>query len=334
MIQKVLIYSTKEFEKPFLEQSNNGVYLVSYTSERLTSKTAMLAVGFTVISIFSADDASSIVLEKLKDFGVKYISLRSAGHDNINIKSAAKFKLNVANAPGYSPQSIAEHAITLLFGLNRNLVLSQKQIKVNNFSLNNLVGFDLYQKTVGIIGTGRIGGVLTKILHGFGCAILGNDIREDHILTRTYALRYMSFKEVCKKADVIFIATPLTPDTHYMFDTSVFQLMKKDAVLINIARGGIVNTKSLLKALDEHKLGGYGADVYEKENGLFFYDFSKVKGVVNDDLLSRLVNNPKVLLTPHQAFATKKALAKIAETTFYNINCWKENLKSTNELTP
>lgn len=334
MIKKVLIYSTKDFEKPFLDRLNYGAYQVTYTSERLTSKTAMLAIGYTAISIFSADDASSIVLEKLKDFGVKYITLRSAGHDNINIKSAAKFKLKVANAPGYSPQSIAEHAILLLMGLNRNLVLSQKQTKENNFSLNKLVGFDLHQKTVGIVGTGRIGGVLTKILHGFGCTLLGNDIREDHILAKTYALTYLSFKEVCKKADIIFIATPLTPDTHYMFDTPIFDLMKKGAILINIARGGIVNTKTLLKALDDNKLGGYGADVYEKESGLFFYDFSKVKGLVKDDLLSNLVNHPKVLLTPHQAFATKEALAKIAETTFYNINCWNENLKSTNELTP
>lgn len=331
MINKVLIYSAKDFEKPFLERSNNGAFQVTYISDRLTSETAMLALGFNVVSIFSADDASSNVLEKLKAFGVKYITLRSEGHDNINIKSATKLKLKVANARGYSPQSIAEHAIVLLLALNRNLILSQKQIKANNFSLNSLVGFDLHQKTVGIIGTGRIGGVLTRIMDGFGCTLLGNDIREDHILAKTYALTYLSFEEVCKKADIIFIATPLTPDTHYMFDTPIFRIMKEDAFLINIARGGIVNTKSMLKALDDNKLGGYGADVYEKENGLFFYDFSKV--AAKDDLLSRLINHPKVLLTPHQAFATKEALAKIAETTFYNINCWNENLNSINELT-
>jgi D-lactate dehydrogenase len=331
MKYKVLIFSTKDFEKPFLEKANNGAFEVTYVSERLTSATAMLAVGYTVVSIFSADDASTNVLEKLKDFGVKYITLRSAGHDNINVKSAAKLKIKVANAPGYSPHSIAEHAIGLLLSLNRNLMVAQKQIKRYNFSLNNLVGFDLHQKKVGIIGTGRIGGVLTKILHGFGCTLLGNDIREDHILSKTYGLRYLSLDEVCVQSDIIFIAVPLTADTHYMFDKARLHKVKEGAFLINIARGGIVNTRALLKALDDQKIGGYGTDVYEKESGLFFYDHSKSNR--KDELLSQLIKHPKVLLTPHQAFATKEALAKIAETTFYNINCWKENLVPTNELT-
>lgn len=331
MIKKVLVYSAKDFEVPFLIEANNEQYEVTYAPERLTSETAMMALGFSTISIFSADIASANVLEKLRDFGVKYICLRSAGYDNINIRAAKDLGIRVANSPGYSPNAIAEHAISLLLSLNRKFILSNQQIKENNFSLTKLVAFDLHKKNVGIIGTGKIGSVLCKILNGFGCTILANDLVTNQVLAKTYGIEYVSLEQLCKTCDVIFICAPLTQDTHHMINADSIEIMKQEAIIVNIARGGIVNTKDILNALDENQIAGYATDVYEKESGVFFYDHSK--NSIDDLLLQRLINHSKVLLTPHQAFATREALTNIAETTFYSINCWNENLRSLNELT-
>ncbi|GAA4272865.1 2-hydroxyacid dehydrogenase [Aquimarina gracilis] len=328
---KILIYSAKDFEIPFLEKANGEKYHIKYVPERLTTKTAHLAVGFDVISIFSADDASSMVLERLKDFGVKHIALRSTGYDNVNLVKAKKLGIKVANAAGYSPHSIAEHAVGLLLALNRKLLRSNQQIQQYNFSLSNLVGFDLNKKTVGIIGTGSIGKVIAKIMHGFGCAILTNDIFEDEDLKTRYSANYTTLENIYTEADVIFLCIPLTTKTHYMIDVQAIKLMKKNVLLINIARGAVVNTKEVIKALESKSIGGYGTDVYEQESGVFFYDHSK--DIPEDEMLQKLIALPNVIITPHQAFATQEALTKIAETTFYNIDCWEQQKESKNELT-
>ncbi|WP_234859356.1 2-hydroxyacid dehydrogenase [Aquimarina aquimarini] len=328
---KILIYSAKDFEVPFLEKANNGVHHLKYIPERLTAKTACLALGFDAIFIFSADDASSMVLERLKDFGIKYIALRSTGYDNINLTTAKKLGIKVSNAAGYSPQAIAEHAIGLLLALNRKLIQSNEQVKNYNFSLSNLVGSDLNEKTVGIVGTGRIGKVIAKIMHGFSCKIMGNDIHEDKEAKEKYDIKYTNLRELCEESDVIFISTPLTTETHYLIDADCIKYMKKDALLINIARGAIVHTEDVLQALELKKIRGYGTDVYEHESGIFFYNHSKNKP--EDTILQRLIDSSNVLLTPHQAFATKEALTEIAETTFNTINSWEGNKFAKNELT-
>ncbi len=273
---KVLIYSAKDFEIPFLEKANNEVHHIKYIPERLTLKTANLALGFEVVSIFSADDASSMVLERLKDFGVTHIALRSTGYDNINLTKAKKLGLKVANAAGYSPYAIAEHAVGLLLALNRKFIQSNQRVSDYNFSLSNLVGFDLNNKTVGIIGTGRIGKVIAKIMHGFGCRIIANDIFENHDLKTKYRVTYADLESLCKESDVIFLSTPLTTQTHHMIDVNTIENMKKNVLLINIARGAVVNTKDLIKALESKRIAGYGSDVYEHENGIFFMIAPKV----------------------------------------------------------
>ncbi|MBQ0734791.1 2-hydroxyacid dehydrogenase [Aquimarina celericrescens] len=328
---KVLIYSAKDFEIPFLEKANNEVHRIKYIPERLTSKTARLALGFDVVSIFSADDASSSVLERLKDFGVNYIALRSTGYDNINLPKAKKLGFKVANSAGYSPHAIAEHAVGLLLALNRKLVQSSIQVKEYNFSLSNLVGFDINKKTTGIIGTGRIGRVVAKIMHGFGCNILANDINEDNNVRTEYNAIYTNLENIYEQSDIIFLCTPLTTQTHHMININAIQKMKKNAILINIARGAIVKTEDLIKALELKRIAGYGTDVYEHEEGIFFYNHSKNKP--EDKWLQKLIDLPNVFLTPHQAFATQEALTNIAETTFYNINCWEQEKESKNELT-
>ncbi len=328
---KVLIYSAKPFEIPFLKSALKGPLEFEFTSERLNSKTAMKSVGFEAISIFSADDASPIVLEKLRDFGVKYITLRSAGHDNVNVKIAESYGIKVANVPEYSPNAIAEHAIALLMGINRKLVLANRQVMKNNFSLDNLLGFDLNQKTIGILGTGKIGSIIVKILNGFNCNILANDVSRNEQLIDQFGVKYVSKETICKEADIVIISLPLTTETYYLIDESFLQKMKKNAILVNIARGAIVKTVAILKTLDSNGLAGYATDVYERESGVFFFDHSSEE--ILDKELERLVNHPKVLLTPHQAFATKEALTNIAETTVYNLNCWEEGITPLNELT-
>lgn len=319
---KVLIYSAKEFEIPYLKAANTMGLEMVFTRDRLTTNTAMKSLGYDAISIFSADDASTNVLEKLHDFGIRYIALRSTGYDNVNLKTAAKFKIKVANAPGYSPHAIAEHAIALLLALNRKIVRAHELMKQQDFTLTNLVGFDLHRKKVGVLGTGAIGSVVVKLLHGFGCEIVANDLKPNLDLHNKYGVTYLSKQEIQGICDVLVICLPLTSETHHLIDSTVIEGMKDKALLVNIARGAIVDTAAVIEALKTGKLGGYASDVYDKESGIYFYDRRGEK--LNDPNLEQLMDNPNVVLTPHQAFATQEALEKIAETTYYNLDTWSK----------
>ncbi|GAA4810001.1 2-hydroxyacid dehydrogenase [Litoribaculum gwangyangense] len=327
---KVLIYSTKPFEIPYLEAANKGKHKLTFIDEALTSETAMKAIGYQAISIFSSDNASNIVLEKLKDFGVKYMALRSVGHDNVNLFTAKELDIKVANVPAYSPHAIAEHAVTILMALNRKLVLSNDRIKKFNFDLNHLIGFDINKKTVGILGTGKIGSVMTKIMHGFGCKLLGFDINPNKLLSVQYQLQYTSLEALCKESDIISIHLPLNTDTHHLIDKTLIDLMKPNCIIVNTARGAIINTNDTIEALMEKRIAGLAMDVYEHERGVFFKDCSL--DIPKDDSLIKLNALPNVLITGHQAFLTKEALTNIAETTIYNLSCWHDNTPTENEV--
>lgn len=329
-IMKILIYSTKDFEIPFLEKANNDRFQIKYVPERLTTKTASLAIGFDAVSIFSADDGSSQVLERLKGFGVRYITLRSAGYDNVNLKTAKKLGIRVANAAGYSPNAIAEHAITLLLTLNRKILDAHQQVHKNNFLLSNLVSNELYQKKVGVVGTGNIGSCIAKIMKGFGCTIIANDLYENENLVNAHGVRYTDLINLVQQSDVIFLCVPLTSNTHHLIDANVISQMKPNAILINVARGAVVNTIELIDALTSKKNMAYGADVYEYENGVFFYDHSNNSRI--DELLQKLINLPNTLITPHQGFATTEALTTIAKMVFDNIDSWNVGKTPKNEL--
>lgn len=327
---KTLIYSAKDFEIPYLEKANANTHELHFTTERLTTHTAMLAVGYEAISIFSADDASSNVLEKLKAFGVSYITLRSAGYDNVSIFKAQKLGMHVANAPDYSPHAIAEHAITLLLAINRKIIRANTQVQQYDFTLSNLVGMDLKGKTIGVLGTGRIGSVIVKILHGFDTTIIATDIEENEHLIRDFGVTYMPLQELCKQSDAILLSVPLNGETHHLIDKEMLSYMKSSAYLINVSRGAIVDTKAVLESLDNHTLNGYATDVYAHESGVFFYDRSSDKP--DDPLLDTVLKHPRVLLTPHQAFATQEALSNIAITTVTNLSSWEAGKRSKNEL--
>lgn len=327
---KVLVYSAKEFEIPFLEKENKGKFKITFIEDALTSETAMKAVGFDAICIFSGDTASNIVLEKLKDFGVKYIALRSAGYDNVNLLTAKKLNIKVANVPAYSPYAIAEHAASLLLALNRKLIESNRRVKRYNFNLNNLIGFDLNNKTVGIVGTGKIGAIMAKIMNGFGCNLIGYDIEENKELKRNYKLKYVSLQNLCEQADIITLHLPLNKDTFHLIDEEKIEAMKPGVIIINTARGAVLNTEHILNALESKKIGALGIDVYENEKEIFFKDLSN--NIPNDNLLLKLNAMPNVLITGHHAYLTTEALSNIAETTINNLESWSSGKVNINEL--
>lgn len=330
-VMKVLVYSAKDFEIPYLEKANQRKHQLDFTKDALCSQTAMKAVGYDAISIFSADEACFLTIEKLKEFGVKYIALRSVGYDNVNLRAASRLDIRVANVPAYSPYAIAEHAIALLLALNRKLIESNFRVNHYNFNLNNLVGFDLNNKTVGIVGTGKIGAVTSKIMHGFGCKLLAYDIVEDETLKERYNIRYTSLTELCEQADIISLHVPLNTETHQLINEELISVMKDGVVLINTARGSVINTEDVIDGLKSAKIGALGMDVYENEKGIFFKDHSQE--IPHDDLLLKLNAMPNVLITGHHAFLTEEALTNIAETTVYNFDCWESGKESENELT-
>lgn len=327
---KILFYSVKNFEHYYLHSFNNNTHDIHLTEKALSADTVEEAKGFEVISIFTGDDASASIIEKLHKLGVKFIAIRAAGYDNVDIDKASELGIDVANVPEYSPHAIAEHALALMLALNRKLIIANEQVHNQNFTVDNLIGFDLHGKTVGIIGTGKIGSTLIKILSGFGCRLLAYDIRPDEELIDKYDVDYVSLPELCQESNIISIHTCLTVQTKHMIGKKLIELMQKGVMLINTSRGACVNTEEMLPFLENGHIGYFGADVYEKEKGIFFYDWSDNQ--LNDVMLKRLLAFPNVLITPHQGFATTDALNNIANTTFYNIFCWSHDGECDNNL--
>ncbi|MDO9000645.1 MAG: 2-hydroxyacid dehydrogenase [Bacteroidota bacterium] len=327
---KTLIYSTHRFEKPFLERAAKNKHELVFSELPLQVNSVHLANGFEAIALFSSDNANEEVLELLQKIGVKFVALRSVGHDHVDLIKAKQLNIKVANVPAYSPYAIAEHTVALLLALNRNILLSQELIKKNDFRLDKLVGFDLHGKTIGIVGTGKIGASFAKIMHGFGCKLIGSDILENEELKSQTKIIYTSLETLCKTSDVISVSCPLNSETKYLFDKKVFSKMKRGVVFINTARGGIVNTLDLLDALDEGIVASAGLDVYENERSLFFHDHSISK--INDELFEKLRSHSKVLITGHQAFLTNEALQGIADTTIENLTDWMKSGVSKNDI--
>jgi D-lactate dehydrogenase len=327
---KIAIFSTKPFEKPFLEAANSQGHELTFFAEPLSPSTVEKTKGFKAVSIFTNDDGSAKVLSRLAENKVEYIASRCAGIDNIDLAAAASHGIKVANVPGYSPYSIAEHAVAMIMAMNRKIVRADRKVKDYDFRLDDLIGFDLNGKTAGIIGAGKIGGIVVKILHGFGCRVLAFDPVENEELVNKYGLKYVSLDELCSQADIISIHAPLNQHTRYMINESRLSLMKDGVMIVNTGRGPVLDTKAAVEGLKSGKIGYLGLDVYEYEKGLFFFDHTK--DIPQDDLFARLLSFKNVLITGHQAFLTSNALTNIADTTFYNLNCWSNNNTSENEV--
>ena len=327
---KTIIYSTHKFEKEFLINANAGKHDLEFLELPLKWETAHLAVGAQAISLFVNDDASEKVLEKLHAAGVKFLALRSAGYNHVNLDKAKQLKLKVARVPAYSPYAVAEHAIALMLALNRKLIRANSRIHELNFSLDGLTGFDMNGKTIGIIGTGQIGAVAAKILNGFGCKILAVDQIENIDLKEKVGLVYTDYDLLFKEADIITLHVPLSPATRYMINQESISKMKQGVMLINTSRGALVNTKDVIAGLKTGQIGYLGLDVYEEESGLFFEDHSD--DILQDDIISRLLTFKNVLITSHQAFLTDTALSNIAATTVYNLDCFEQQIECKNEI--
>jgi D-lactate dehydrogenase len=327
---KTLIYSIHGFDKPFIEKIGQNKHELVFTEQPLNENTTHLAKGFEAVALFTSDNASSKVIEQLHSLGVKFITLRSVGYDHVDLVKAKQLNIKVANVPAYSPYAIAEHSVALLMALNRKIILAQELMKQNDFRLDKLVGFDLHNKTIGVVGTGKIGAAFVRIMHGFGCKIVAYDIEQDNELIEQCNVQYTSLEALCKNSDVISINCPLNEATKYMFNKTTFSKMKNGVVFINTARGGIVNTQDLLDALDQGIVASAGLDVYEYEKPIFFYNHSNTQ--IKDKLFEKLRAHDSVLITGHQAFLTNEALQGIAKTTIDNLDQWTETCKSENEV--
>ncbi len=327
---KVLYYSTHGYDYSFAENANTNQHQVTFSEEQLNITTAQKANGFEAISVFTSDILSSEVLAVLGKIGVKYIALRSVGHDHVDLEKAKALGIKVANVPAYSPYAIAEHAVTLLLALNRKLLLGQQLMQQGDFRLDQLIGFDLHGKTIGIVSTGKIGAAFARIMHGFGCKILAYDVVANVELEKDIKINYTSFEELCKQSDIVSLCCPLNEATKYLFNNTSFSLLKKGCILINTARGGLVNTIDLMKALDAGIVAAAGLDVYENEKPIFFQNL--IGKEIEDEVYNKLKSYPNVLITGHQAFLTNEALNGISNTTFSNINQWALNGSSGNDL--
>lgn len=328
---KVAVFSAKPYEISYLEKYNlDSKHELVFFETLLNSDTTDLAKGFEAVCVFVNDILDGITIEKLASQGVKLIDLRSAGFNNVDISAAKKHNIKVLRVPAYSPQAVAEHAVALILTLNRKTHKAYNRVREGNFSVEKLMGFNLFEKTVGVIGTGKIGTAFVEIMLGFGSKILVNDIIESEAL-KAKGVIYATFDEVLAKSDIISIHCPLTHETKHLFDSLAFDKMKTRAMLINTSRGAIINTSHAIGALKKGKLGYLGIDVYEQEEKIFFQDLSE--SLIQDDLIERLMSFHNVLITPHLGFFTEEALEQIVKITLKNFTDFENGLSSENEVT-
>jgi D-lactate dehydrogenase len=278
----------------------------------------LLAQGCEAVCIFVNDDASEKILRKLHSLDIKYLVLRSAGFNHLDLQTAKELGMRAARVPEYSPYSVAEHTVALMLALNRKLVRANSRVRDGNFSLDGLTGFDMHGKTAGIIGLGKIGRAVASIMKGFGCRLIGYDPFPDDTWVKESGVRLEDIDTLCRESDIITLHAPLCEETRYMINKERIALMKKGVMLINTSRGGLVDTKAVIAGLKSLHIGYLGLDVYEEEKGLFFEDHSTE--ILQDDVITRLMTFPNVLITSHQAFLTDTALENIAHTTIENLD--------------
>lgn len=331
---RVAVFNTRPYDQHHLDRAvdDRGDSLeLTYLEPRLSIQTAGLADGFPAICVFVNDDASAPVLAELASRGVKLIALRCSGFNNVDLNAAADLNIRIVRVPAYSPHAVAEHAVGLILALNRKIHRAHNRVREGNFALDGLQGFDLNRRTVGIIGTGQIGAVVARILHGFGCRLLGHDPQPNPDC-QGLGLEYVDLPHLLNLADIVTLHCPLVPDTYHLIDDSALCQMKRGAMLINTSRGALIDTNAVLDALKSQRLGYLGLDVYEEEEALFFQDLSSQ--IIQDDVFARLLVFPNVIVTAHQAYFTNDALESIARTTIENLCAFRDRRPLTNQVAP
>lgn len=330
---RIAVYDTHRYDRDALEAANRRYrHDLDFFEPRLTRHTAAMADGFPAVCSFVNDRLDRPAIQELARRGVKLILLRSAGYNHVDLEAAREAGLKVSRVPEYSPHAVAEHAFALLLCLDRKIHRAYLRVRDANFTLDGLVGFDLHGKTFGVMGTGKIGAEVARIAHGFGCRVLAFDLRADPALVRDAAVTYVDPDRLFAESDVLSLHVPLTPKTWHLVDARALSLMKPTAILVNTGRGALLDSRALVEALKDRRIGGACLDVYEEEEGLFFRDLSGQ--VLQDDVLARLLGFPNVLVTSHQAFLTAEALAAIADTTLDAARRFERGLSLPNEVGP
>ena len=327
---KIAFFSAKLYDREFFDaDSLSKKHPITYFEMPLNKDTASFTKGFGAICAFVNDKIDAETVQVLATNGIKLIVLRCAGFNNIDLKATQQNGIKVFRVPAYSPEAIAEHAVALILTLNRKTHKAYNRIRDNNFSLEKLTGFNLFDKTVGVVGTGKTGAAFCKIMLGFGCKVIAFDIVENESLKKL-GVSYQSFNDLLKTSDVISLHCPLNPQTQHLINEGAFAKMKDGVMLINTSRGAVVDTKEAIKVLKSNKLGYLGIDVYEQEENLFFKDLSE--SIIQDDVIARLLSFPNVLITAHQGFFTQEALTQIANITLQNVQDFEDGITTDNEI--
>ena len=316
MTKRILFYSAKPYDEASFTPQNSAGYTLKFLEVHLNPETAALAKRYDAVCAFVNDDLGQATLEALNHVGIQHIAMRCAGYNNVDLATAKRLGMQVVRVPAYSPYAVAEHALALILTLNRKTHKAYNRVREGNFLLDGLVGEDIHGKTVGVMGTGKIGEIFATMMQGLGCTLLAYDPYPNETLLKR-GVRYVEIPELLATSDIISLHCPLLPATHHIIDAEAVAQMKPGAMLINTSRGGLVETQAVVDGLKREQIGALGLDVYEEEGDLFFENLSD--RVIQDDVFTRLLTFPNVLITGHQAFLTKEALHNIAETTLANL---------------
>jgi D-lactate dehydrogenase len=318
---RVAVFSTRPYDRTFLAQANaRRRHELLFLEARLDAGTAAAADGAQAVCAFVNDRLDAAALDRLHQAGVRMVALRCAGFNNVDLAHAAQLGIGVGRVPEYSPHAVAEHTVALVLTLNRKIHRAHARVREGNFALDGLLGFDLHGRTVGVVGTGKIGECFLRIMAGFGCTLLAHDPVANPAC-QALGVRYVPLDELLRESDVVSLHCPLTPKTHHLIDGAALARMKRGAMLVNTSRGAVVDTRAVIGALKSGALGSLGIDVYEEEADLFFRDLSAE--VIRDDVFARLLTFPNVVVTGHQGFFTGDALAAIAATTLANLDAFE-----------
>lgn len=327
---KVAIFSAKSYDRQFFTAANTQhQHQLTFLEPKLDRYTAMLAKDATAVCIFVNDEVHKDTLTALASHGVSLIALRSAGYNNVDIEAAKNLGIKLVRVPAYSPYAVAEHTLGLILTLNRKLHRAYNRVREGNFSLEGLLGFDLHGRTIGIIGTGRIGTITAKIMTGFGCKVIAYDLYCNP-QCKAIGVQYMELTQLFSQSDIITLHCPLTPENYHLINQETIAQMKPHVMLINTSRGALIDTNAIITALKSCQIGALGLDVYEQESALFFEDRSN--RILQDDTFARLMTFPNVMITGHQAFFTEDAMQAIAEVTLANITQIEQKQLCENEI--
>lgn len=328
---RLALFSANEYDRRFFEAANSEFgHQLQFLETRLSRETARLTEDVDGVCVFVNDKVDAAVIAALADHGVQVIACRSAGFNHVDLAAAQEYAIPVVRVPAYSPYAVAEHAAALILALNRKLIKAYHRVRDGNFALSGLEGFDIRGKTVGIVGTGRIGTAFASIFNGFGARLLATDPFPSPACL-ALGVQFVPLQSLLAESDIVSLHLPLTPESHHLIDSAALARMKPGSMLINTSRGGLVDTQAAIAAIKSGRLGALGLDVYEEEGDLFFRDLSDT--IIQDDTLMRLTTFPNVLVTAHQAFFTREALTEIARTTLQNASDIEAGRPCPNEVT-